>query len=228
MRLGRTQDALAELQIAAKATPRDAAIHCELGKSYLLLRQNEKARDSYQTAVKLQPGSTTAQYGLAMACANLSLDDEYQRAIAEYQKLNAAHMKEQRGSRGVAQEAVTCRRILAMTCSDAAAVYMGREKPDKAESLLRRGAAVDPRSADCRIRLVQLLCAWNRAAESVPIAKELIELEPNNAVFHLRLAMIYAHLERPDEARREARRAVELAPESTEYRQFLQQLQPKP
>jgi Flp pilus assembly protein TadD len=223
--LGRAEEALSESQIAAKAAPKDAEIYCQLGRTHTVLRDYEKARLDYEMAVKLQPDNKAAHYGLAMACAKLGLEDQHQRAVEQYEKLNAADVQVQRSRRDVAYDAEKYRTALAMTCCDAATVYLGGEMPKMAERLLRRAAEVAPKNTACRMQLVQLLCAKARATEAVPVAKELVEIEPNNAVFHLRLAMIYDHLQRLDEAREAARKAAELAPDDEECRSFQKQLQ---
>jgi Flp pilus assembly protein TadD len=191
------------------------------------LRDYEKARLDYEMAVKLQPDNKAAQYGLAMACAKLGLEDQHQRAMEQYEKLDAADMQAQRSRRGAVYDAPKYRSILAMTCCDAAGVYARGGMSRMAERLLCRAAEVDPEDIACRVHLAQLLCAKNRAAEAVPFAKELIEIEPNNAIFHLTLAEVYDRLQRFDEAREAVRKAVELAPDDEKCRNFQKQLQTK-
>jgi Flp pilus assembly protein TadD len=145
--------------------------------------------------------------------------------MEQYEKLNAAEVQAQRSGRGLAYDAPKYRSILAMTCCDAAAVYSREGMSRIAERLLCRAAEVAPKDIACRVNLVLLLCNKNRAAEAVPFVKELLEIEPNNAVFHLRLAMIYERLQRFDEAREAARKAAELAPDDEECRSFQKQLQ---
>ncbi len=225
--LGRAEEALKELQIAVKSAPKDPQIYCQMGKSYTLLPDHEKARLNYETAVRLKPDHKVAYYGLAMACAKLGLEDQYRQAMQRHEKLNAADMQAQRGRRDVVYDVATYRTALAITCCDAATVYLRGEMPKTAERLLRRAAEVAPKDTLCRIQLVQLLCAKNCAAEAVPVAKELVEIEPHNAGFQLRLAMIYDHLHRSDEARGAANKAVELAPDNEECRSFQKQLEVK-
>ena len=225
--LGQAKEALNESQFAVKAAPKDPTFYYQLAKTYALLLEHEKARLNYEMAVKLQPDNKAAYFGLAAACAKLGLEDQYQRAMEQYEKLNTADMQAQRSGRGVANDAPKYRTILAMTCCDAAGVYAGGGMSRMAERLLCRGAEVDPKDIACRIHLVQLLCAKDRAAESVPFAKEVIEIEPNNAIFHLTLAKIYDRLQRFDEARGAAQKAVELAPDDEKCRSFQKQLEAK-
>jgi tetratricopeptide (TPR) repeat protein len=217
--LDRVEESTSELLLAVKLAPENADVHCRLGKAYALSNQHEKAKISYETAVKLQPRNAPAQYGLATACAKLGMEDQSKRAMEQFQKLQAESIQP--------DDLLKFRRILAMTCCDAATVYLGGGMPKTAERLLRRATEVAPTDSACRMQLVQLLCARNRAGEAVPFAKELAEIEPNNAIFHLRLAMIYDHLQQHDEAHGEAQKAVKLAPDDEECRRFLEQIQAK-
>jgi len=225
--LGRAEESVSELQIAIRLFPEHGEFYCQLGMSYALLSEHGKAKNSYEMAVKLQPRSTCAHYGLARACAELGMEDQSNRAMEQFQKLKAESLPVQRDRTDRAEDALNCRRNLAMTCCDAGTVYIDNGRPEKAELLLRRGAEVDPANIGCRIQLEQFLFIANRAPETVPIVWELIEIEPDDALFHLRLAMIYAQLDRLDEARGAAKKALELAPHNEECRCFLERLQAK-
>ncbi len=196
------------MQTAIRLSPENSESHCLLGQTYEVLNEHEKAKTSYETAVKLQPGNASALYGLAVACAKLGMEEQSQQAMEQYQKLHGESMQAQRRRRDVAFDAVKYRRVLALTCSDAGTVYLGNGKPEKAEPLLRRGSEIDPENLGCRIQLAQILCLANRVPEAVPIIQELIEIEPRNAIFHLRLAMVHAHLKRLDEARKAAKKSA--------------------
>ena len=155
------------------------------------------------------------------------MEDQSHRAMEQYQKLHTESVQAQQSRTDVPYDVRTYQRNLAMTCADAAAVYLAKGMPAKVEPLLRRGADVDPEYTRCRIQLAQILCIANRLAETVPVIRQLIEIEPGNAIFYLRLAMVYARIEQLDEARKAAKKATELAPDSEECRRFLEQLQAK-
>ncbi len=225
--LGRAEESLPELQIAIQLSPENGDFHCLLGKTYSLLNEYGKAKISYETAVKLQPRSVAAHYGLAVACAKLEMGDESNRVMEQYRKLKAKNMEDQRSRRGIADDAMKYWRILAMTCSDAATVYLAHGRPERAEPLLRRGAAADPNNTGCRVQLAQLLFHSKRLPETISILRELIKIEPENTLFYLRLGMIYARIGQLDEARKAAKKATELAPDSAECRRLLEQLQAK-
>jgi len=172
--LGRFQESVDELQIAIKLTPDIGEFHYQLGKIYAVLHEYEKAKISYEAAVALQPGSASAHYGLAIAYARLGMDEQSRRAMGQFQKLQAKRLPVQRDGNDGADDAWNCRLNLAKVCSQAATIYLDRGRPGKAESLLRRGAAVAPENIGCRMQLAQLLCRENRVPATVPILRELI------------------------------------------------------
>jgi superkiller protein 3 len=223
--LGRPEESENELQLAIRLAPENGEIHRLLGKTYALLNEYGKAKTSYETAVKLQPRNSLAHYGLAIACARLGMEDQSHRAMEQYQKLHTESVQAQQSRTDVPYDVRTYQRNLAMTCADAAAVYLAKGMPAKVEPLLRRGADVDPEYTRCRIQLAQFLSGAKRLPETIPILRQLIEIEPQNAIFHLRLAMTCAQLQQFDEARVAAKKAMELAPDNEECRRFLEELQ---
>jgi tetratricopeptide (TPR) repeat protein len=223
--MGRPEEAVGQLQRAVQMAPNDAESHYFLGASYSLLDEYEKARASYQKAIDLQPADPRPHYGHAMACVKLGLEKESQQSLQRSQKLHGESMMGQRSRRVILSDAVRCRRVLARTCCAAAAVYLGHHSLEKAEKLLRRGAAADPQDTACRMHLAVLLLQSNRGPESIGMCEELIAIEPNNARHHLHLAMIYSRLQQFDAARLAAQRAVELAPGNEDCRRALEQLQ---
>jgi tetratricopeptide (TPR) repeat protein len=223
--LGKPDEAVAPLQRAVEIAPNDDENHQLLGKAYSMLNQHEKAKTSYELAVKLQPRNVSAHYGLAMACAKLGLEEQSQRSLEQCRKLAAENMSVQQRMRGVSHAVERERQNLAATCAEAAMVYNGQRRFEKAEELLRRAAVCAPTKTTFRIWLASLLVNTDRAQEAIPIYREVIAIEPKNPVHYLALAEIYARLRRFDDARVAAREAVDLAPDNENYRRILQQLQ---
>ena len=190
-----------------------------------LLNEHEKARTSYEMAIRLEPRSTAHTMGWPARAQNGDGGPVRAGDGGSYEKLHAESMQAQRSRSDIAHDALDCRRILALTCSAAAAVYLGKGRPEKAEPLLRHGAKADPENTGCRIQLAQFLLNANRLPETVPILQELIAIEPDNALDYLRLAMVYARLDQFDTAGKTAKKALELAPNNEECRRVLEQLQ---
>lgn len=83
----------------------------------------------------------------------------------------------------------------------------------RARSAAERAVALDPTLAECHVALglMELYLGWNlqRCEESL---RRAVELAPEQAAPHVWLSMLYAFSGRGDEARPEARLAVELEP----------------
>jgi predicted Zn-dependent protease len=225
--LGRAEESESELLVAIRQAP-DNGEYCRLlGKAYSLLNDYQRAKASYESAVKLKPQSAAAHYGLALACSELGLQDQSEREMEQYQKLLKEHTQVPRSQTDAQYDTWRYRRNLAMTCCDAAAIYLSKGMSEKAETLLRRGAEADPEHIGCQVQLAQVLFNTNRFSESAAVLQRLVECEPRNAILQLRLATAYARLDRFDEARASARKSMQLAPGNAECRRFLEQLEGK-
>ena len=155
--LGRLEESVNELQIAVRLFPENGDFHCQLGKTYMMLKEYDKAKISYETAVKLQPRSMSAYYGLFVVCTRLGMTDQSNQAMKQFRKLQGESLPVQWGPSDGTDDALSCRRGFAMTCADAGTIYLDNGMPGKAEPLLRRAAAVDPENIGCRIQLAELL-----------------------------------------------------------------------
>lgn len=227
--LGKPEEAVDVLRVAIEKAPGDGLNYLLLGASYSLLQDYEKAKSSYETAVKLMPEHASAHYGLSKALANLGLEEPSQQATERYEKLATEEMDAFRRRSApenlVPQDVTNYQNKMASTCAEAAAIYAKDRKLERAEQLLRRGSQAAPRDIQCRRQLVSLLMNANRTQEAAQLCKGLIEDQPNHFWHHLALATIYGRLERFDQARAEARRAVQLAPDNEQCRGLLQQLE---
>jgi tetratricopeptide (TPR) repeat protein len=223
--MDRPGEAVASLQRAVEKFPKDSECHDLLGKAYAMANQPEKAKASYKLAIDLQPYKASSYYGFAMACAKLGLEEESDRSMAQFQKLDAETMNMQRGMAGLAYDLQTQRRMLAVTCAEAAMVYAAQRRFEKAEELLRRSSVLAPTDAACRLQLAAVLVNVDRTAEAIPICREAIDIEPKNARHHLALAEIYALLGRFGDASAAAKEAVDLEPGNADFRRILLQLQ---
>jgi tetratricopeptide (TPR) repeat protein len=222
--LGEPAEAAAALEQEIKISSKDPESYFLLGQTYAILQEHQKAKGYFEAAVKLRPQDPRSHYGLATACAKLGLAEEAQQHLEDFRRLDAEDMQDQRSRRDVAADLATCRKTLAKTCAEAAAVYQGHRNTARAEELLRKAISLDSRSGAARIQLALLFVATGRESQAIDMCRELIDLEPDRADHYLHLGMIYARLKQWDAARLNARRALELAPDDQQCRQFYEQL----
>jgi tetratricopeptide (TPR) repeat protein len=82
--LGKSKQAVINLQKALDKNPKDAASYIELGHIYQNLKQDEKAIASYKKAIELNPKNIEAYRGIGNAYKNMK---QYQQAIENYKKI---------------------------------------------------------------------------------------------------------------------------------------------
>jgi protein O-GlcNAc transferase len=93
---------------------------------------------------------------------------------------------------------------------EAAWRLVARGRRDDAVALLRRIAKAEPRNADARLLLGSLLMEAGQAGESIDVLSEATRLRPGSADAHNTLGESYKAFRRPDDARREFERAIQL------------------
>jgi tetratricopeptide (TPR) repeat protein len=222
--LGRLEEAVPELERETRISPTYAESHFLLGQAYSLLHDYQKAKACHETAVKLDAQQSRYEIkhhrALANACAKLGLDE-----AAQQQNESISVMSDRAPS---FDDILDARKMAAKTCDNAAAVYRSQRKISKAEELLTRAATLDAKNADYRSRLVSIFLESGRDSKAAEVCKELIEMEPNSAIHHVELGFFYARMGQFDAARKEAQRAVELAPDNPQCRKFHEQMQKAP
>jgi tetratricopeptide (TPR) repeat protein len=220
----RPEEAAGELEREVKLSPQDAEVRFLLGQTYSVLKQYDKAKVCYEAAIELQAGDHRYHYGLTTACARLGLEEEAQRHSKEFERLRAKNMEVQRSRRDVSYDVATARRIFVETSSKAAWIYTRNRNASAAEDLLRKAVEADPKGTYAREELAGFFVMHGRLASAVIAYKELIALEPEDAMHRLHLGMTYAKLRQFAAARIEAKRAIELAPENEQCREFYRQM----
>jgi len=222
--LGRLEEAVPELERETQISPTSAAGHFSLGQAYTQLHEYQKAKTCHETAVELNAKESKYEpryvAALANACAKLGLDEEARR----YNAL----VKQLRDAAPPYDDLLEVQRRAAKTCGDAAAVYRTQRKVAKAEELWARSAVLDAKDQGCRLELIAIFAETGRDSKAAELCKELIELEPNNAVHQVELGFFYARMRQFEAARKASQRALELAPDNPLCKQFYEQMQRAP
>jgi tetratricopeptide (TPR) repeat protein len=194
-KLGRQDEALGELVIAAWLNPDDPLTFVALGHNHMAARRDDDAVTALQRAVTLQPDLQEARYALAQALMRGGRRDEAAPHLSEFQRLRAESMERARRDQeiaGLKAEAVgqsregqhrraaqTWTKVVALEpeltanyldLSDALVMAGGLE-----ESLqyLVKAAALDG-IAEVHLRLADVLARLGRAKESA-LARETYE-----------------------------------------------------
>jgi len=212
LKMGQLQEAIAALQKEVQCRPGQSACHYLLGRAYLQQKEYAKAAGNYQKAIELEPNDPRPYYGLASAFARLGQPDRAREYMEKFQARKADEERMNAELKRTAQHWLVGGDILAETHADAAAFYVTHQRLRDAEAHLRRGASVDSKSIRCRQALAELYCLGGRLEEALAICRQLRQIDPSNASYHLYVGDLLFRLQRFEVAEEAVRRAIELAP----------------
>ncbi|HWC16673.1 MAG TPA: tetratricopeptide repeat protein, partial [Terriglobales bacterium] len=85
----RSDEIVARLNAAAKALPKDASPHCQLGKVYRWLERWPEALRESQVCVRMDPNSADAHYRLAQIYQHLGQQQRSEQEMKLYQVASA-------------------------------------------------------------------------------------------------------------------------------------------
>jgi tetratricopeptide (TPR) repeat protein len=189
---GRAAQAILALQEATRIAPGVAGIHHDLGFLCLQAGRLPEAIAALRTALAVDP--SFAQASLCLGIALQGADDTvgalaaYRQAVSLQPALTAAHV-----------------------CLGALLESLGEHAP--AIASFRAGAASGPESVWGRLSDARALVAENRDVEAESVLRELVALDPANAMGQEMLAMVFANSGRFEQAREYYERAIVAAPQ---------------
>jgi Flp pilus assembly protein TadD len=188
---GRPAEAILALQEATRVAPGNAPVHHDLG--FLCLQEGRlpEAIAALRTALALDPC-----FAQASLCLGIALQEQgdtpgalaaYRQALSLQPALTTAHV-----------------------CLGALLESLGERA--LAIASFRSGAASAPGSLWGRLSNARALLAEDRDVEAEPVLRELVALDPTNAMAEEMLAMVCANTGRFEEARDCYERAIIVAP----------------
>lgn len=221
MCLGKAEEAVTTFQKDIEISELSVHSHFMLGEQYLLLKEYEKAKKSYEMVIKLQPDYTYAYYGLATACERLGQKGKFKDYIEKFKELKAEEMQALKARDSAFDDLVSLRQSVAQTHTSIGQFYYVRKNAQKAEELLQRAAMLDPKHSDCRILLASLYQQDGRVIQALQLHEQLSEIKPNSAVYHVNVGILSAQLQRFDNAEKAFQRAIKCAPkQAVGYREL--------
>ena len=94
-------------------------------------------------------------------------------------------------------------------------MYRDAGKFDQAEELLRQAAGLDPKNVACLLELASLYQKNSQPAKALQIYKKISEVEPENPICYVGIAMLSVQLKRFGDAEKAFRKVIELAQQSS-------------
>jgi len=218
---GKFADVISTLE---KAGSLSAEAHRLMGDSCQHLKQYDKARASFEAAVRLNPDFTEAYYGLSRACTQLGETDKAAEYWEKFSALKARSDDAEREKRARFAPLQVTRKSVAQTHTDVGRVYALLGRPAEAEQLWLRATALDPENTLCRLNLAVFYQRTGKDSEALRFYEEVAKIDPSDALVHLNLGRISLRLKQPDRAERAFAEVVRLAPNQPEGHSALAQL----
>lgn len=215
---GKLVEAIVELEKDARAFPQGGFSRYLLGQAYLQQREYEKAKESYEIAIKLDPANTSAYYGIAMACAGLGETDSAQQYREKFKQLKLEDRRNLKDRKVGFDDALEMRRRTAQSYVHAAEIYLAHRRLPEGVEFLEKATALEPKNVEYLFALASVYQDVNRLADSARVLGQAAAADPNNPMACRELARVHLRTGgRASEARRLAERAVSLEASAVNY-----------
>ncbi|HYK92269.1 MAG TPA: tetratricopeptide repeat protein [Acidobacteriota bacterium] len=164
-RLGKTQEAVSDLQDYLKHDPANVQAHEELARALLQNRQPQAAAEILNKAIALAPSRSSLYFHYIRAMRALGRVQEMNDAIARFEQL------------GGGKENVVPRSGLFEFLSLSPAEQRNRYIANLRDSILQR-----PTDRELRLRLIEAYLMQGRVDEARPILAQIKELSPDSRI----------------------------------------------
>ena len=183
-----------------------------LGQAYQQLKDYDKAKQSFKTAVEISPDSTKAHYGLARICAILKQPDEAKLHQEKFRQLEAQKQVEGRDVRRSFDPLEVTRQNVAHTHTDVGRVYQRKGDLARAEQFWRRAAELDSNDGASRMYLAEMYHQAGKLTEALAYYEKLAKIEPTQGVHFFHIGNVNVLLKQLDAAEVAYRKSIELEP----------------
>ena len=222
---GDSTAAIEKLQALLTQTPDEAVAHNDLGVLLYQTGQGERAVRHYERAYRLQPENTT--FAKNLADFYYAGQGRIEEALQIYVDILAKSPED------VETLLMTGRICDSLQRFDDARVFYERvleiepwnqdagallEKSSRASSAPAT-PVIDPDPAICK--KAQALASQGQYQEAAEVLEALIRSEPDDALAHNDLGVLYLQTGQPEKSQRHYERACELAPENTTFKKNL-------
>jgi putative PEP-CTERM system TPR-repeat lipoprotein len=165
--------------------------HVQLARLYLLAGESAKAGLQADAILAIDPAHSN---GHLIKGLSLASEGRRQSGIAELRKAIELDSTNQAAYLELAK------------------VYAQQRNFGEAEVLLRERMGAEPHIVDTRIALGDILAAAGKDDEAIEVYRQGLEMDRNNGLLYVRLAMLKQKMHRMDEAERHYREWIEAQP----------------
>lgn len=223
MNVGRLDEALKIIQEATQRATKSPSHWLLYGQIQLKRGEAAEAESHIRRAIELGGETNTSCFNLASALARQGKKDEAAEYRRRYKELTDSESSAET-PRYEVLSAVESRKNLITVLIEAGAIYGKNGDTLKAESLLLRALALDPRELSAATSLADLYFASNMFSEERVARRRIQELTPSDFEAYLRLAKASVNAGEPEAGAAVLKNALALAPDRVDGYASLAQL----
>ena len=165
-KLGEVEEAAVVLDESTRADSGSARSHLLRGQLHLQGGEYEKAKASFERAIRIEPALRQAHFGLATALERTGEHDQIARSMERFKELSAKKWKARAAMLFKDEEPKELARKVAMTRTHAGQIHESHGDLAEAEVHWRRAAILSPENTTCRVFLARLYAKTDRSAQA--------------------------------------------------------------
>jgi protein O-mannosyl-transferase len=202
LQTGLVDEAIKELETAVKLKA-DSAIYGNLGMALLSKGQQERAKECYEKAIKINPANAQAHYNLG----NIFLaQDLPAKAVSEYEM------------------AIKAKPNYAKAYGNLGAAFTQMGQTDKAVGGFRRAVELDSNNVDAHFNLAMALSGKGLFDEAIEHLHKVVELAPQDTIARCRLAEILFVQGKVEQATAEYEQVLKIDPADEDAKTGLEKI----
>ena len=183
-----------------------------LGQAYQQLKDYDKAKNAFTSAMETSPASAEAHYGLARVCAALKQPDEARLHQEKFRQLKAQEQVKGRDVRRDFDPLQVTRRSVAHTHTDVGRVYQRQGDLSRAEQLWRRAADINSADGASRLYLAEMYQQAGKLPDALRCYEQLVRLQPDRGMHHFHIGNVNLLLQRLEAAEAAYLKSIQLEP----------------
>jgi tetratricopeptide (TPR) repeat protein len=197
---GQMTTAAAMLERAEKLNPRDSEIQYDLGTALAKLGRTDQAIERLQAAEEVDPSQADAHYQLALAYRKKGEKARSKQEMEIFQKLKASETDE----------------VTAGNRNNEGNRLMAEGRTEEASKAYREAVRLDPTNPRWQYNLSLALDKLGDRVGEQKALEKVIELDPNMAVAHNQLGLVYLAASKNNDAEHEFTTALQIDPKFAE------------
>jgi len=220
--LQRTGD-LPAAEVRAKqgleAYPQHAGLWIALGQAQLQLGRLEEAKTSFDSAIRIEPGSGVARFAAANICTRLGATAEADEHQRQMEKMKTGRERDRLPFDEEYERSL--RGVVSAIFGAVALEYDSQSQSDEAEHWCRRSLELLPSSLEPSRLLAGIYHRRGNIGKAFVVQQRLLELEPANVLNYTNVANLALQLGRLEDAEAALVKAAHIAPQNALIRRSL-------